>query len=121
ILRVPSNHLDAASAVLRLTAVSFVASSQLGVFVSTLRGLRRFAAATLIATGSTTISVVGAAVAAAAGFGIVAAAAAQLFGVACGVLAGAWACATLLRTAECGRGLWRQLRAMLGFSIWNYA
>ena len=41
-----------------------------------------------------------------------AAAAAQLFGVACGVLAGACACYTLLRASEYGRGLWRQLRAI---------
>ena len=121
VLRVPSDQVESAIAVLRLTAVSFVASSLLGVFVSTLRGLRRFAAATLIATGSTTISAIGAAVAASMGLGIVAAAAAQLFGVACGVLAGLGACSTLLRAAEYGRGLWRQWRAMLGFSIWNYA
>jgi O-antigen/teichoic acid export membrane protein len=31
------------------------------------------------------------------------------------------ACYTLLRASEHGRGLWKQLRAMLGFSIWNYA
>jgi len=121
VLRVPSNQVGSASAVLRLAAVSFVASSLVGVFVSTLRGLRRFAAATLVATGSTTISAIGAAVAASMGFGIVAAAAAQLFGVACGVLAGLGACYTLLRASEHGRGLWKQLRAMLGFSIWNYA
>ncbi|MEP6914388.1 MAG: oligosaccharide flippase family protein [Acidobacteriota bacterium] len=121
ILHLPSNELGTASAVLRLTAVSFVASSQLGVFVSTLRGLRRFSAATLIATASTTISAIGAAGAASMGLGIVAAAVAQLFGVACGVVAGVAACYTLLRAADYGQGLWRQLRAMLGFSIWNYA
>ncbi len=121
ILHVPSNQAGEAAAVLRLTAVSFVASSQLGVFVSTLRGLRRFSAATLIAAASTTVSVIGAAAAAALGFGIVGAAAAQLFGVACGVVAGACACHALLRAADYGRGLWRQLRAMLEFSIWNYA
>jgi O-antigen/teichoic acid export membrane protein len=121
ILRVPADQVGAASAVLRLTAVSFVASTQLGVFLSTLRGLRRFTAATLIAAASMTISVIGAAAAAALGFGIVAAAAAQLFGVACGVVAGAYACHALLRAADYGSGLWRQLRAMLGFSIWNYA
>ena len=49
------------------------------------------------------------------------AAAAPSCGVACGVVAGACACHTLLRAADYGRGLWRQLRAMLGFSIWNYA
>ena len=121
ILHVPSNQAGAATAVLRLTALSFVASSQLGVFVSTLRGLRRFSAATLIAAASTSLSVIGAAAAAALGFGIVAAAAAQLFGVACGVVAGAWACHPWLRAADYRRGLWRQLRAMLEFSIWNYA
>jgi len=121
VLHVPSPQVGAATAVLRLTAVSFVASSLLGVFVSTLRGLRRAAAATLIASVSTTISAAGAAAAAALGLGIVAAAAAQLLGVACGAVAGAWACHTWLRAADYGRGLWRQLRAMLGFSIWNYA
>jgi O-antigen/teichoic acid export membrane protein len=121
VLRVPSNQVAAASAVLELAAVSFVASSLLGVFVSGLRGLRRFSAATLVATGSTTISAIGAAAAASMGLGVVAAAAAQLFGVACGVVAGLGACHALLRASEHGRELWRQLRAMLGFSIWNYA
>src|SRR5207245_2139204 len=70
---------------------------------------------------STTISTIGAAVTASMGLGVVAAVAAQLFGVACGVLAGLGACYTLVRAAEHGRGLLRQWRAMLGFSIWNYA
>jgi O-antigen/teichoic acid export membrane protein len=121
VLHVPPDQVGSASAVLRLAAVSFVVSSLLGVFVSTLRGLRRFTAATLVATGSTTISAIGAAVAASMGLGIVAAAAAQLFGVACGALAGLGACYTLLRASAYGRGLWNQLRVMLGFSLWNYA
>lgn len=121
VLQVPLDQADSANTVLRLTAMSFLASSLMGVFVSALRGLRRFSAATLIATGSTTISVIGAASAAAMGFGMVGAAAAQVFGVACGLVAAVGSCYTLLLAAEGGGAFWRQLRAMLGFSIWNYA
>lgn len=121
VLRMPVDLVGAASAVLRITVLSFVASSLAGVFVSALRGLRRFAAATLIATGSTTISVVGAAGAAWLGFGVVAAATAQLVGAACGLLAGVVACYGLLKASQRSGVFWQQLRAMLGFSIWNYA
>jgi O-antigen/teichoic acid export membrane protein len=121
LLRMAEGHAEVATAVIRITAVSFVASSLNGVFVSVLRGLRRFAAATLIATGATTISVVGAAAAAWLGFGVVAAASAQLIGAVCGLLAGLIACYGILKASERGRPLWQQLRAMLGFSIWNYA
>lgn len=121
VLRMPVDHADTASAVLRITVLSFVASSVAGVFVSVLRGLRRFAIATLISTGAMTISVIGAAAAAWLGLGVVVASIAQLLGAVCGLLAGLVACCGLLKASEWGVGLWQQLRVMLSFSIWNYA
>lgn len=120
LLELPANQAASAQAVLRITAVSFVASSMMGVFVSALRGLRRFAAATIITTLATTASVGGAAIAAATGQGIVVAALAQLAGAAGGMAAAASACAGLIRLSA-PADLWRELRRMLGFSLWNYA
>ena len=51
LLQLPADQQAAAGTVLRIAALSFVASSVMSVFISALRGLRRFAVATLIMTG----------------------------------------------------------------------
>jgi O-antigen/teichoic acid export membrane protein len=119
VLQLPADQVAAASTVLQIAAVSFVASSVMSVFVSALRGLRRFAAATIIATAATTLSVGGAAAMAALGQGLTAAALAQLGGAVIGMIATAVACSRLITLSSPG-GLWHELRGMLGFSIWSY-
>lgn len=119
VLQLPADHVAPAGTVLQIAAVSFVASSVMSVFVSALRGLRRFAAATIIATAATTVSVGGAAAMAAMGQGLTAAALAQLGGAVIGMAAAAATCHGLIRLSSPG-GLWHELRGMLGFSIWSY-
>lgn len=119
LLQVPADDVAPAGAVLRIAAVSFVASSVMSVFISALRGLRRFAAATVIVTAATTLSVGGAAIVAATGRGLTAAALVQLVGAVAGLVAAAAACAGLITIASPG-ALWRELRGMLSFSIWSY-
>jgi O-antigen/teichoic acid export membrane protein len=119
VLQLPADQVAAASTVLQIAAVSFVASSVMSVFVSALRGLRRFAAATIIATAATTMSVGGAAAMAALGHGLTATALAQLGGAVLGMAAATAACSGLLTLSSPG-GLWQELRGMLGFSIWSY-
>ena len=119
LLQLPEDQITPASAVLRTTALSFVVSSVMGVFVSALRGLRRFTAATIITTFATTASVGGAAAVAATSHGVTAAALAQLAGATGGMIAAAAACAGLIRLSSPGQ-LWRELRGMLAFSIWSY-
>lgn len=119
VLQLPAGDLAPAGAVLQIAAVSFVASSVMSVFVSALRGLRRFAAATIIATTATTVSVGGAAAMAALGQGLTASALAQLGGAVGGMIAAAAACTGLISLSS-PAGLWRELRGMLGFSIWSY-
>jgi O-antigen/teichoic acid export membrane protein len=119
VLQLPAEQVAPAGMVLRMAAVSFVASSVMSVFISTLRGLQRFAAATFIMTAATTTSVGGAAVAAWLGQGLAGAALAQLLGAVGGLVAAAAACTGLINLSSPG-ALWRELRGMLGFSIWSY-
>jgi O-antigen/teichoic acid export membrane protein len=120
VLAMPSDLIAITTAVLRLTAISFLVSSLASVFVSGLRGMRRFAAATLISSTATTISVVGASIVAFLGYGVIAAASAQLAGVLFGLACSYIACRTFVGRAQFGQPVWAQLRSMLGFSIWNY-
>jgi len=106
--------------VVRIAAVSFFCSSMGGAFISMLRGMRRFAAATLISMIGITGSVAGAAVAAWLGLGVIVAAGAQLFGAFLSMCIGAWTCHPQLGTPTSVASLRRQLRNMLGFSFWSY-
>jgi O-antigen/teichoic acid export membrane protein len=119
VLQLPADHVAPAGTVLRIAALSFVASSVMSVFISALRGLRRFAVATFIVTTATTVSVGGAAVAAALGQGLTWAAVAQLAGAVSGMIAAAFACTGLISVAS-PAALWRELQGMLSFSIWSY-
>jgi len=106
-------------ALLAIAAVSFVASSVSGVFVSALRGVGRFAVATVVATCSMSLSVGLAAAAAAFGLGPRPAAIGQLAGVLIG-LAGAYlACHRLMLPTTRGAAV-RQMRRMMSFSLWNF-
>jgi O-antigen/teichoic acid export membrane protein len=119
VLQLPADDVAPASTVLRIAAVSFVASSVMSVFISTLRGLRRFTIATTIMTGATTLSVGGAALAAALGQGLTVAAFSQLAGAVCGMVAAAVACTGFISLSS-PSALWRELQGMLGFSVWSY-
>lgn len=119
-LRVSQAHMTMTVTLLRLTAVSFAAYNLLGVFVSALRGMRRFTAATLIATGTNTVASAGAALMAVLGRGPVGAALAQFTAVAIGAAIGGVICFPLFRHARPGAALRQELRAMVGFSMWSY-
>jgi len=106
--------------VLRIAAISFACSSIGGFFVSGLRGLRRFAPATLISVTGVTVSVAGAASMAWLGLGVASASAAQLAGAFLGMAMGAWTCRPYFERTAGGITLWKQLRRMLGFSFWTY-
>jgi O-antigen/teichoic acid export membrane protein len=120
ILSMPDNAMRETAVVLRITSISFVASSLAGVMIGGLRGLRRFAMATSVASSSSTISVVGAAAAAHFGLGVVATAVAQLIGVLIGLVASCVVCRHFLRHAQDRNMIRRELRAMLSFSLWSY-
>src|SRR5262245_1997345 len=116
----PSQELQIA-ATLRIAAVSFLFASVGGVFISSLRGTRRFAAASAISIVGLTVSVTGAAFASRQGLGVVSAALFQMFGTLLGALLGAAAFRGQLRAEWGPIGLRTRLRQMLGFSIWSYA
>lgn len=121
ILHLPAADLVDGAFVLRIAAFSFCASTVNAVFVSALRGQRRYAAVTMISVVSTTLSLVGAALAVQQGMGIRVAALAQLGGALVGLVAGFAACWPSLRIAEGEpKTLWQLGRAMLGFSLWTY-
>lgn len=105
---------------IRVAVVAFFLSSLMGVFVSCLRGLRRFAVATLIASIALTISVVGAATAAKHGLGVVTATWAQVVGSGCGLAMGIYVCLPYLRLRPLFSSIRLELRKMLAFSIWSY-
>jgi O-antigen/teichoic acid export membrane protein len=106
--------------VLRIAVVSFACSSIGSVFICTLRGLRRFAPATLISVIGVTISVVGAAAMARLGMGVVPAAVAQLAGALICVAMGAWVCRPYLPRPDGEVAIRKQLRRMVEFSFWTY-
>jgi O-antigen/teichoic acid export membrane protein len=120
VLRFSAVEAGVMAQVLRLAAISFLFSSISGGLVSTLRGLRRFDTATLIAAAAVTVSLSGAAVAARLGFGVIAATRLQLLGTVCGLALGLWACHGLLWNAAPAAPVTQQLRTMLAFSSWNY-
>ncbi|MCK6553711.1 oligosaccharide flippase family protein [Candidatus Binatia bacterium] len=120
VLRFDEMNAATATVVLRFSALSFLCSSVSGVFVNTLRGLRRFSIATALGSGTLTLSVGGAAAMAWLGHGAVGAAAAQCGGVAVGLAAGFLACAALLRKQAGWPAFRRQFSSMLGFSLWSY-
>lgn len=120
VLRFSSEEAPIMIQVLWISGASFFCSSLGGFFVSTLRGLRRFALATGIAALSTTVSAGGAATAAWSGLGVRWAAAAQLFGAGVGLVLGLLICRQLLATTSRTVSVRSQLHKMLVFSIWNY-
>lgn len=120
VLRFDGTDAATATLVLRLSALSFLCSSVSGVFVNTLRGLRRFSMATALGSGTLTLSVGGAAAMAWLGHGAVGAAVAQCCGTAAGLVAGLGACAGLLRTTAGWPAFRQQFQSMLGFSFWSY-
>jgi O-antigen/teichoic acid export membrane protein len=120
VLHIGGASADTAATLLRLTAGSFLAASLLGVFISALRGVRRFAMATLIGTASTTCSSAGAAAMATFGFGPIGAALAQFGGIATGAALAGITCYPLLRHARLNDAMRRDFRAMVGFSVWSY-
>ncbi len=120
IIRSSTADIPLMARVLRIAAVSFACSSIGGVFISVLRGLRRFAPATVISVVGMTTSVAGAALMAWLGMGVVPAAAAQLAGAFLGMAMGAWICQSYFVNPGSGGGLRRQFRRMLEFSLWTY-
>lgn len=120
LLRFSSVEAPVMAQVLRLATVSFLVSSISGVLVSTLRGLRRFAVATLIQSGSMTVSLVGAAFAARFGKGVLVATSLQLAGAVIGLLSASWTCREFWWNSTPRVPVATQLRTMLGFSAWSY-
>lgn len=120
VLRMAAEDLAVTRGMLRIAALSFLATTLSSGLICGLRGMRRFSAVTLIGVGSTTISVAGAALAAWQGWGVRAAGLLQLAGAVCGLLGAALACRHWLRAGAGGPDLRQQLKAMLGFSLWTY-
>ncbi len=120
LLRMPGHDASDLARVLRLAMISFVCSSIAGVLAAALRGMRRFATATLVWGIGGTISAFGAAAAAWLGLGVLAATAAQLVGAFLGLVLAAWTCQEYLLRSTGALPVWTELRKMLAFSVWNF-
>lgn len=105
---------------LRIATFSFACSSLGGIFISALRGLRRFTHASIISAISVTVSVGGAATMAWMGKGVVAAAIAQLIGAILGLILGASVCQSYFHGSGSSVNLRSQFHRMLGFSVFTY-